>query len=322
MATHSQLTFQAHFGKLEVYLQKAAKQKNPAKWLYKNNARTTLFMLEGLARLCKTMHNKKRFTKMQDLFKRLEDGLGAIDFNESLHTYCKANKGIPKNITTYFAEESNNNCDALNAYLADDFFESTGTVTKIKEKLETAEWLSEEACSEAIIQYYASQITKLQEWLQALPNGLDNMEEGVHELRRKLRWLSILPQALNGKVQLAPATTTPAKFTKYLTKEVIKSPFNKMPAKGKLKSVAMLNKNNFLALSWAIAELGNIKDNGQIQEALAVAYSAVNMQKLESCKAITDKYIAELIPTAKLLQQANQVATTFFKDKILEGLAK
>ncbi|MEI9933334.1 MAG: hypothetical protein WDM71_00395 [Ferruginibacter sp.] len=51
-----------HFLKqLEELLKKASRQKNPALWLYKNDARTVLFMLEGLAKMYTSLHNKKSF---------------------------------------------------------------------------------------------------------------------------------------------------------------------------------------------------------------------------------------------------------------------
>jgi hypothetical protein len=320
MENHSLVTFQQHLTLFESLLAKASKQKNPTIWLYKNNARTTLFMLESLARLFKTLHNKKRFTKMQDIFKRLEDGLGAIDFYENILAYCKTNKAVPKNIVSYLQEVNDSNCDALNSYIADVFFENNKTMSTMKQKLESADWQDETQTSNAIEKYYAAQILKINIWWKEHPKGMETMEEGVHELRRKLRWLSILPQALNGKIQLDTTVKKTASIEKYLTKEVIKSPFNKLPTKGKLQSVAMLNQHAFLAISWMIAELGNIKDQGQTQEELANIYAAVHLQKPESSKLITDKYIDGLIPIKVLLQQANKIATTFFKEKILESL--
>lgn len=36
---------------IEVLLNKAREQRNPAMWLFDNNARTPFFMLEGLAKI-------------------------------------------------------------------------------------------------------------------------------------------------------------------------------------------------------------------------------------------------------------------------------
>ena len=59
------LRFDFYLNQLEALLVKSSKQKNPALWLYQNNARTPLFMLEGLAKLYSGIHNKKKFEKIK-----------------------------------------------------------------------------------------------------------------------------------------------------------------------------------------------------------------------------------------------------------------
>ncbi|CAN5643308.1 hypothetical protein BH11BAC3_BH11BAC3_10060 [soil metagenome] len=72
--------FEFFLNQLQILLTAAAKEKNPALWLYRNNARTPLFMLEALSKMYADIHNKKRFTKIYDHFKMAEDALGAIDY--------------------------------------------------------------------------------------------------------------------------------------------------------------------------------------------------------------------------------------------------
>ena len=307
---------------LENLLSKSAKQKNPAMWLHKNNARTIVFMLEGLARMYKTMHNKKRFTKMQDVLKRLEDSLGAVDYFVAMLTYCQQNKNIPKDIIAYFEEEVENTCDALNAYLADSFYQKNAGFEKMKEKVASADWMDDERATLAIRSYYSVQIDKLNLWMDENDGGFTSVEEQVHELRRKLRWLSILPQALNGKVQLQNPKTTVAKYKKYLTKDIITSPFNKLPAKGKLKSVVLLNKNAFYALSFMIDRLGKLKDQGLTQNALAIAYANIHLSNQIEADKITSAYIKNYIPINKILNEANRISATYFKENMLASLLK
>jgi hypothetical protein len=49
--------FDFFINQFEALLIKAGKQKNSALFLYKNNARTPLFMLEALAKLYAELHN-------------------------------------------------------------------------------------------------------------------------------------------------------------------------------------------------------------------------------------------------------------------------
>jgi hypothetical protein len=313
--------FNTNLTTLQSLLLKAAKQKNPAMWLHLNQGRATTFMLEGLARLAKSMHNKKRFTKMQEKFKILEDSLGAVDYFVWMHNYCKANKNVPADIKNYFAEEVENTCDALNTYLAESYFEKHAGFDKMIAKINSADWLADAEETEAIKAYFNNQIIKLHEWLTEI-GEIANLEEHVHELRRKLRWLSIIPQALQGKVQLSTDKTVAPKFKKYLTPEIIKSPYNKMAAKGKLKSVVILDKNSFYALSWIIAELGKFKDQGLMQEALAIAYTNIYVGKAEEAEKATMPYGKNYTAYKVLIEQSNKTITAFMKDKILDGLVK
>ena len=103
--------------KLQVLLDNAAKQKNPALWLYSNDARTPLFMLEGLAKLYTQVHNKKKFTKLKEQFKLLEDGLGAIDYYDSFAKEFVKNKKIPAALTNYIQAQSREKVQSLNEIL-------------------------------------------------------------------------------------------------------------------------------------------------------------------------------------------------------------
>jgi len=68
----------------EDLLIKARREDNPAIWLYTNGARTPFFMLEALAKLYAGLHNNKKFDKLKNHFKLVEDGLGQIDYYDSL----------------------------------------------------------------------------------------------------------------------------------------------------------------------------------------------------------------------------------------------
>lgn len=58
--------FEYFIDKVQLLLDKASKQKNPGLWLYKNDLRTPFFMLEALSIMYSQIHNKKRFTKLDE----------------------------------------------------------------------------------------------------------------------------------------------------------------------------------------------------------------------------------------------------------------
>ena len=96
--------FEYFLQQVEVLLTKAAKQKSAATFLFKNNARTSFFMLEGLAKVHADLHNKKKFSKLKEHFKLVEDGLGAMDYYQSLINYFATNKLVPQACKQYFSK--------------------------------------------------------------------------------------------------------------------------------------------------------------------------------------------------------------------------
>ena len=85
---------------------------------------------------------------------------------------------------------------------------------------------------DAIAAFYGESIYSINEFVTKTKYHFDNVEEDVHELRRKLRWLSIYPQALQGFIQYSKDKKTELHLKKYLTKQIVNSPYNKLPIAG------------------------------------------------------------------------------------------
>jgi hypothetical protein len=306
---------------LQHQMAEAQKQKNPALYLYQNGARTTFFMLQGLARVYKNLHNAKRFTKMQELYKYYEDALGIIDYYYSFNASFSKNKAIPKPITALMQEVLVQEYAELNNHLQKKIFEKPTFFEKKFKKIDSNSWLADAAETKALQAFYKAEINKLLAYIQALPATLTDIEAQVHELRRKIRWLSIYPIALCGKVQLSNTAKPNVILKKYATPDVVQLPYNKLPAKGKIESTVLLNKQNFLALSSVIAKLGNIKDNGLAIDLL----EKMNLKLLknspdEAAKNASAYLKEEKNVREKLLIQAQQIIASMNKDKVLQGL--
>ena len=83
----------------------------------------------------------------------------------------------------------------------------------------------------------------------------ESIELDVHEFRRELRWLSIYPQALRGLMQLKVNHQPPEILKKYLTTEIITSPYNIMPDGSNFKDHIILVAAYFYSLSWMISDV-------------------------------------------------------------------
>jgi hypothetical protein len=315
--------FNFYLLQLEKLLIAATKSKNAALYLYENDCRTKVFMLQGLCRLYASMHNEKKFTKLKDAFKALEDLLGAIDYYDNFHADFIADKNIPVSIQKYTLAKKIEKIAALNFLLEKKKWIKADKpkVEKIRKKLAKLDWQEEAKEIEGIKKMYEKSIASINKFYKETGTAFTDLESQVHELRRKLRWLSIYPQALQGSVQFASNTKADTAVKKYLTKEIVTSKFNVMPEQGTLKFVMPIEKNHFLALSFTIAALGNLKDKGLRIFAIAEAIEGTEFiqHELAITKAIG---ISKEKPTAlkAILKEAKAICKDFFAEDNLGKL--
>lgn len=306
---------------LQALLDKASKQKNPSLWLFQNNARTPLFMLEGLTRLHNQAFDEKLFTKWHKRFKKLEDSFGQIDYYFWLQNEFKTNKQVNKDIVLGFSDrfnklmEKNNNRLLEKGWFVDKL---SGFNSKL---LEYTVDYNKEYINE-LKMALMDEIESIQIFVQKIDFSFTKFEEEVHELRRKLRWLSIYSQCLNGLIQLKP-TTTKTKFKiHYFTKEILKSPYNKLPVKPKNTAILEFDRDAFFALSWMINELGEYKDKGLKIEALADAIFKTQdiTPHHANQKALKALGLKENIEEQMLKEISGIVKTFITSDRILDKL--
>jgi hypothetical protein len=315
--------FDFFLNQLEALIAKADKHKNPALFLYQNDARTPLFMLEALAKMYIDIHNKKKFSKLKEHFKLLEDGLGAIDYYDAIAKSLSKNKKIPVKVLQYLQAQAREKIQHLNDVLVEKKWidSSNERILKIRKKLSEAEWLNEEKEIAAIESFYHKAIDGIIEFTHSTAYHFDNMEEDVHELRRKLRWLSIYPRALQGCIQLADDNKKSKPLSKYLTKEIINSPFNVMPDAADNKQFLLLDKKYFLALSWLIDTLGKLKDSGLLIVAIEEALTQTENANEATATKKTYQYLgSKQTKLPALLNEAEAICKVYFKEKNLEQL--
>ena len=308
---------------LETKMAKAAKQRNPALYLYKNDARTPLFMLEGLSKLYAELHNKKKFTKLKEHFKLLEDAIGAIDYYDHFNKNLTLNKKVPVQVTQYLQAQTREKIQHLNDLLEQNKWinDTNERIEKIRKKLTEATWMKPANEIKAIELFYGKAISNIIAFTESTEYHFDNMEDDVHELRRKIRWLSIYPQALQGCVQLTAVKPIPKHLKKYLTAEIVNSPYNIMPEIGNSTHILKLNKNYYLSLSWMIATLGKQKDNGlQIVAIKEALMQSLNMEEADALKQVYKILGTKQIKLQELLDDSEAICKVFFEEHNLEHL--
>jgi hypothetical protein len=319
----AQLRFSFYTTKLEELLLQASRTDNAALYLYKNNARTTIFMLEGLCKLYAGMHNQKKFEKLKEKFKVLEDMLGTIDHYDAIDLSIKKDKKITEPVKNYIALKKEESIIALNIILEKKkwVYNDPSRLEKINKKLAKISWKDSAEEIALIKSFYEKSFEEINAFYVGTGDTFTNLEAQVHEIRRKLRWLSIYPQALQGAIQFSRKVIVDKSVKKYLTKEIVNSPFNVFPKKGANKNTLLVNKNYFLATSNVIATLGKIKDKGL--RIFAIAEAIQHTQKIEIDIAIKKALAMSNLKAngvEVILQEAKTVCESYFKENNLGKL--
>jgi hypothetical protein len=313
--------FDYQLNKVNTLLSESKNQENPALWLFLHDLRTPMFMLESLSKMYAQFHNKAFFTELNERFKEVEDILGAIDYYAAFLREFHADEKIPITVKNYLESKTREKIILFNEILNKNGWNNGKTLRKINEGLTIAKWQNQEDEIANIEKYYYKQVKKINGFVDETSFDFKNVETQVHELRRKLRWLSIYPQALHGAIQLHETRANAEHLKKYLTEEIITSPFNKLPESKDNKHQLFLEKNHFLALSWMISELGKLKDKGLKITCLKNAFQEIAFLKDEEAMTEAYKVLGLDYPNMEtLLKQAGVVAKDFFSEKILDKL--
>ena len=313
--------FEYYLGKLEALMQEAVKDHNPALYLYKNDARTPLFMLEALARIYRDLHNNKKFNKLKDQFKVLEDGLGQIDYYDSYANSFLKHPMVPVHLREYMQGQAREKIQHLNELLLEGKWLDKKSFLKLRKTLNEAGWLQPKEELKGIKKVFDESITKTIEFIKESGGNFTEMENQVHEFRRNIRWLSIYAQALRGCIQITDSGESEQHLAAYLQPEIVNSKFNIMPEADDNNWFLLLEKNYFYALSWMIAELGKLKDEGLQYFAVAEALQqTAGFNKEDALAKSFEVFGVQRSAYDDLLDRAGSITKKFMEQQCLERL--
>ncbi len=302
--------FTTYLNQWEDLAREAKASENIAEFVLNKEGRTIFFMLEGLSKIYKNLHDGKMFSKMGDKFKAVEHLLGYMDhYRECIDDFSKKEE-TPARVMEYFKSMYNRAQRSLNDLFEEEGWMSGRRTEKTIKKLNEAEWMKEEKEMKAVRKYYLDEIQEFKS-LYKQTGQMTLIEDHLHEFRRRLRWFSIYPHAVQGAIQFYQKDDRADALKKYHTEEIVSSPFNKFPAASDHKYALFLERNHFLALSWLIDALGKLKDKGLLEENLLHAMRETKLPFEEPLIMQTEE---------KILSDANTIMQNFMKDEVLENL--
>lgn len=256
--------FQLYLEQFGTLAAKAKRRPDKGMYLYRNGLRTVLFQLEALCRLFRNSGDKRFFDMWYKEFKALEDTLGAMEYHESVfnefNEYASWKKTARELYGKRFDEEAAFFSDVLQSHRWLDGAWIKAFAAEAEEHLPPAAQTNDFIARE-IIKEWEKVLTKLED------GSLDMMhvESGIHELRRRVRWISIYTGALQGRIALHHMPISD-RWKHYCAKNILELPYNQlMPAH---QEAIYIQPQHFYALSWLVLKLGEWKDVGLRAEAL------------------------------------------------------
>ena len=255
--------------------------------LYNLDARTSFFQLQGLARIdTKISKHKKDAEKWLLHFKTLEDAFGKYDFWVALEEIC-IQKKMDSKLISYLTTQKLIHLGLLEAALlqsgwlvkeVDSYVVSDEPLKKFTKKFNKIAWLSHGKERKKLLKFLVEEIEEIRDKLSTGEIDLTQIEEGIHELRRKLRWLGIYSSALNGKI-VFPEISKSHALSKYVTDKALALKFNQLPNNLEEQEKVFFLPGAFILLGEIINDIGNIKDPALVTEELTKIANVIKLNK-------------------------------------------
>lgn len=298
--------------------QQAITQLNPALFLHQRKARSPLFMMESLLRLLEATYPDKAIKLAVKTIKKLEDQLGEIDnYDQQLQKFSGL-KTVKKEHLAYFEFKREKALSKLNRQLnKHGFFQDVFNILSSEFRVN----FNNQTLILKIEDELKLELKTAFHFFMEHPKPFKDMELEVHELRRKLRWISIYGQSLQGVIVFKNESKKFDWQKEYPASVLKNQSYNKLPLDRKFKQHIHINPKAFIALNVVIEKLGTIKDKGLDLQALQKAIIKTDgLGKKRALKVATNELKATY-SEKDLLKEAHVVLHDFFvKHKIQEKL--
>ncbi len=244
-----------------------------------NDLRRTVFLLQGQMRLYGDLIGPQG-KDLEAKAKALEDALGNTLLYQGLMKTAEEKGASPK-VKAYFAGQLDLTRKALTDLVAAHWTPDPakgGQIDAVDDFLKVmsdVDWPGYNKDAE----YLADQIRAHVETTSEKSFDMTDMANGIHALRRALRWTHLFYEAAGGLVQLDANKNPVPEFTALLDAEVAKSKFMTLPDPAREKDPVKLSKSIYVANLDAMLKLGALKDRGEPVDHFAEAMLAVGEAK-------------------------------------------
>ncbi len=234
--------------------------------IVQGSARIASFNLQGLCRIYGS--EDEQFGKMRDDFKDIEDVIGQWDKYDKVREKAAA-KNKPQSVIDKLEakrEEAREDIKKLlveRNWVRDDGGETR--LAKIQRRLDEYDWKKYKKDRESVILYLIAALKKIEDTkykFKTLEEG-----DGLHELRRDLRWVSIEMRVLNGLIVFEKQSKgCPVKaYADLVNQPIAESKYSQLPPSATETEVCKIPQCLYLGMAEMIEEFGEIKDDAETE---------------------------------------------------------
>ncbi len=244
------------------------------------SARGALFDLEALARIYRDTHDDDEavFEAHLTRFKELEDGLGRIDYHDAFRQEA-VDLSAGDMAVGYFTGGYHVELQNLTRRLRDSLWLQldgeavfSPAMEQILDELDQVDWKKYSKDRKGVLSCLADAAEKVTEKGGGMPGeeGLDfhDLEYGVHEYRRTIRWMCIYLPALGGLCRIVGKDRLAPDLAEYHTEETVNNKFDELEVDGREEENIEVDASTYFAFSYVMKKIGGIKDAGQLAEGL------------------------------------------------------
>ncbi len=286
--------------------------------LLAQNGRKLLFALEGQLRIYEGKLGKLAQEPLADV-KKLEDALGAWSLYEKEIPAQIKDKNFPKAVVKQLEKIATVKRDAVKEILEKDWLPDADkrnqvpVLNRMLRGLREADFGSYQADRAYLKETFSGQFEKIENFKV----DFNDLQGGVHELRRKLRWPSIYIDALDGAVQLSAKQNPLHRMRKMLSDDEAKSPFvTGLPGPAREEQPIVMSKSLYIAVSKLIREIGTIKDKGEYVEFLSEVFvEAGKAKSVKKAEPIVRKLLGLEHVTHEWIAQESEKAYRLLVDE-------
>jgi hypothetical protein len=167
------------------------------KSLLAEDARNKFFRLAGLAGLYEDVD--KKFSDLRDQFKAAEEALGNMALNLELKTKANGDQKLADEFDDEYAKNEKNFLALMKEY--DYLDDPAGAIRKLHAEIDdTKVWEGKKSGRKFLVRAIMKHASEVQDDIEKDKFNDEDLDNGLHKLRRSLRWISISFQALDGFV--------------------------------------------------------------------------------------------------------------------------